>query len=222
MALGFPCSLSLSLSLSRLSTNWPRFALGTHHLRVCNQAKVFRLSFSLCFLSTSLFIPLPLLLALFAFVSIEHCKHTHTHTNTHCTYLEFKVKVFQFQVLWRQVRASTTPSPFRAPCFNCDQLRQSLRAADRTWHPPLSLSLASFVSCAAAWICFILFPVILFYISRPLRAHNSWCNFTGWGRALICLKFRSQLRFRFPTPIPTNQGHVLIAEMEHTRKTTEI
>lgn len=97
---------SLVLSLSRLSTNWPRFALGTHHLRVCNQAKVFRLSFSLCLLRLPL--SLCLCLALFAFVSIEHCKHTHTHTNTHCTYLEFKVKVFQFQVLWRQVRASTT------------------------------------------------------------------------------------------------------------------
>lgn len=128
-------------------------------MRVCNQAKVFRLSFSLCFLSTSLFIPLPLLLALFAFVSIEHCKHTHTHTNTHCTYLEFKVKVFQFQVLWRQVRASTTSSPFRAPCFNCDQLRQSLRAADRTWHPPpltLSRVLRQLRSCVN----------LLYFISR--------------------------------------------------------
>lgn len=129
---------------------------------------MFRLSFSLCFLSTSLFIPLPLLLALFAFVSIEHCKHTHTHTNTHCTYLEFKVKVFQFQVLWRQVRASTTPSPFRAPCFNCDQLRQSLRAADRTWHPPPPSHSLSHPSSAAQLREFALFYFPLFYFIFPV------------------------------------------------------
>lgn len=82
---------------------------------------------------------------------------------------------------------------------------KSSRGRSNLASPPLPL--ASFVSCAAAWICFILFPVILFYISRPLRAHNSWCNFTGWGRALICLKFRSQLRFRFPTPIPDSDSN---------------
>lgn len=71
-----PPSASLSLSLP---TNWPRFALDTHHLRVCNQAKVFRLFFSLCFRSPFLSLSLPL----FAFVSIEHCTHTHTDRYTH-------------------------------------------------------------------------------------------------------------------------------------------
>jgi len=63
------------------ASNWPRFALGTHHLRVCNQAKVFRLPF----LALAIKCAFRFWLLLFAFVSIEQCTqtNTHNHTNTH-------------------------------------------------------------------------------------------------------------------------------------------